>query len=193
MRIRYTGSIQSTSGELAIITGVQAQNLLSGGAGGTPMNVDDLFTIAQHVTRFPLDDTEVKWQPDLEFGAGKFYINGESPLTIGDPAAAATALNANYKSQPIDFIGFAWRNVPASTDVYRTVDLYRVDEWMPAAEIGISRPDVEYSAPGTFERVINEVRKDPLWYIESATSVASKMAKLVFGGNMRNQRRMLTN
>jgi len=71
MSLNYTGRMDATQGEIAVLTGVPISTMFSG-SSHVPPTVNRLFTYAEGTQRLSLDGHEVKWRPTI-------------PLTISSP------------------------------------------------------------------------------------------------------------
>jgi len=177
----YTGSISSCSGEIALLPNVGTSVLLSGGSGGVPASIDDLFTHAPIHNRLSIEAAEIKFHPGAQLP--RFHASRTGPLYYQAANATTLAPSVAASGDP-GWVVLAWRNVPATSIRVMATKCF---EWRPEANVGLLSVTPKSTTPmTTFHdavRMLDTV--SPEWWAmakHGVSALASRVAALAFTG-----------
>jgi len=197
IKMRYTGRMDATSGEVALLTGVSIAQLLgeSNYEGGNtePLSVDDVFQLSSDVTRLSLDGHEVRHRPNSgsehlkPSPAGQIMASTGAALEVGALNSSITARTSTAAAHDPRAIILAWRGLPAAAPLAPLVfETHLGLEWTPNASQGLSAPrTIEMGPKDTYSTVLRSLDRmgQVAWetmspHIErSARSVVAGMAQ----------------
>jgi hypothetical protein len=133
MKMIYTGAMNNSSGELAILPSVPMNSLLYGASG--PASVDQLFNIAPHITRLSTEPHEVKYKHGTEVPS--FIVSNNGALLTGVPGTNVTTESTGHWAFAAQrWMGFAWRGVTANSAI--RFEMVKNIEWRPEPVSGMS-------------------------------------------------------
>lgn len=134
LRLTYTGTMSTLSGQLCVVQGLPLTSLLT----DLP-SVDSLFVLnadkGSVFHRMPLDTTEAVWKPqDPEAALVRFKDTADGPVTNVNPGPSVISAEA-LAFEPV-FYGFAWRGLTAGASISLVFDFIKNIEWRPAPAQG---------------------------------------------------------
>jgi hypothetical protein len=210
MRLRYVGRMDATSGEVAVISGLTANqlfNLSANDAGVTsvPSNVNDIFQLSTRVSRLSLDGHEVRFRPTQNthtFVPSPVLLNSNSAgaaTKIGIIGTSITAMTPEASALAPEAIIIAWRNVTAASPLI--LETYVGIEWVPNASNGLQAPPhVDIGPSDTFSTILRGLdRAQAAWDTvpppmqHGAVNMVASMAQAgmsYFGGGRGGQLRL---
>jgi len=152
MSLNYTGRMDATQGEIAVLTGVPISAMFSG-PSHVPPTVNRLFTYAEGTQRLSLDGHEVKWRPtDTSHNfkpVGELQNHSAIRYEAGLFETQATDLGRAYQPEAIVI---AWRSCAA--DFRATMNFIRGLEWIPATDEGMVNPSpLSTGSPSVYSTV----------------------------------------
>jgi hypothetical protein len=154
--MQYIGSLRDSSGEVAFIHNIPAADLLTGGVGGSPLTVDDIFAYSTEKRRFGLETLENIFKPTDE-NSVHFRTQDDALYTN-----APTILSQNADNFSPTMIGFAWRGTNPEAPI--TFDYIKNVEWRAETSAGLgqtSNASVGTSALPIVRRTIEEQHPQP--------------------------------
>jgi hypothetical protein len=195
MKLRYTGRMDATEGEVAVLTGLTISQLLGISAGGgadLPIDVNDVFQLAQRIERLSLDGHEVRWRPSqsshtlIQSPIQTSNVATGSALKIGNRNANTTVPTAEAHNLAPEAIVIAWRGLSQGENVTPLIlEHYLGLEWVPNPSEGLTQPDrVDIGPSDTFSTILRGLdRAQYAWDTapprvkHGAASVAAGMAQ----------------
>ena len=137
MQMTYYGKMLDAAGEVGYISNLPVNELLSGGAGGIPISVDDLLVYCNNKQRMGVDTLEAVYRPN-ELSSNHFRTNEQRLLGMDTPNPTIIPPEAATLS-PRCF-GFVWRNV--EPDAGLVFDFTKSIEWRAEAGSGLSQTPI---------------------------------------------------
>lgn len=167
MEFKYTGKEADRSGEVAIIRGLSAQQMLHGNANYSdePMSVDDLFNFAEKIT--PMRSVDVVHRPHAD--SHKYRTNTSGATMTGVTGAfPSTVYNLN-EDDDIQVIGIAFRGLSYGSGAVATgwqlsARLTSVINWRPGTVKNLSHEPVKTVGPPMVDKTLGFLDKHlPGW------------------------------
>lgn len=165
IKLRYTGRMDATAGEVALLTGVSIGQLLgesSFNADSQPLSVDDVFQLSSDVSRLSIDGHEVRHRPTSGSEHLKacpseqaFVVTG-SALEVGTAAGVITSRTPAAAAHDPRAIIIAWRGLASLTPL--VLETHVGIEWTPNAYQGLSAPKtIELGPKDTYSTVLRSL------------------------------------
>jgi hypothetical protein len=190
MRLNYTGKTSDTSGRIAYIENLSPRALLTGGTGGTPLCVADLFQQASKTSRTSLDTMEVTFRPSPET-SGVFKNSSNYSFNKGSVNATTTTLSEEAVRFGNSFVGFAWDGVPSNNLLFEFIQNI---EWRPETVYGYTTPVPESSGPSLVSSVLTSLDTYfPGWtttLMSAGKSLVAQTASRALAGTSRRTPRL---
>jgi hypothetical protein len=187
--------MDATEGEVAVVTGLTISQLLgiSAGVGNdVPIDVDQLFQLAQRVDRLSLDGHEVRWRPSqsshtlIQSPVQNSNISTGSAFKIGIQPVGTTLPTPEAHNLAPEAIVIAWRGLSqGANETPLILEQYLGLEWVPNPTEGLTQPDkVDIGPSDTFSSVLRGLDQAshawdtaPPQVKRGAASVAAGMAQ----------------
>lgn len=198
MQFQFTGAMSTTQGRFGMVEGITREMLLTGTSGGPP-TADELFAVASHVERMPLDVKELKYRPSLQ---GEFFRtealnsltsaandSADACYTVGIGGSNKTTLHATgMTSGGVLGLAFVYTGLDPSTAAF-TVTFTKAIEWRP--EIGqgmvLNIPRSVGDGTNIAQKTVALLDKHiPNWQSmmrHGAAHLGNALAKTVLGGS----------
>lgn len=173
LKLSYVGNTSDCKGRIASFANIPTGLLLNGQAGG-PVDVNKLFSYAEHVQRTSLDPMEVKWRPAPSYS--QFFKNDiDAPMLREVGNATGRASDSQRFGET--WCGFAWAGIPASDLV---IEAYHNLEWRPEGDQGFVGQTVETTGtPETVLKIVEALDKQhPGWVYRAYQEWASPAARI---------------
>ena len=173
----FFGNITASQGEIAFVQDLPLTALLTGGATGLPMSVNEMFIFSGDSQRLGTDTLEHVFHPDTD---SQNFVDSKTKWS--DSNGAQTVLSAEQQVKQSKAYGFVWRNTPTSpAQTYVSV---RNIEWRPEASLGIANQETRVMGPNRQPSVIASLdRAGPSWtkrVLSSVVSGAGAVAQAAF-------------
>jgi len=165
LQLTYTGTLLNSAGEIAVITNLPAQELLTGGAGSTPLTVDELFAYSPHKGRFTPETHEVKFKPRTS--SSPIYRNEQQNMMQHNDGQV-TAIPFSTRGFAPQVLGFAWRGMTPGSSL--TYDVLKNVEWRAEASAGIGQTPVHHSGPSKAP-IVNQILQSHPGYSQVSSTV----------------------
>jgi len=131
----YVGSLKESAGQITYIHNIPAATVLNGGAGGTPLSVDEIFAYSAGPTsRLGLETYENIFRPTEE---NSTHFRSEDDALFLVNSGTETVLSENARNFSPQMIGFAWRGAPPEAPI--VIELTKNGEWRPEASAGLGQ------------------------------------------------------
>jgi len=140
MKMTYFGRLDRTSGQVAVITGIPAESLITRtGQTNNTLSVDELFALTPHVERLGIDTREVVWRPDPQV-PNTFMDSDDFCFRI--PQNTPTVMGERAEDTQPTVIGFAWRglSVEGLDQANLAFEFTKNIEWRPNPAKGLVNP-----------------------------------------------------
>lgn len=189
MSVTFTGKMSDASGSICSVQAIPLSTLLTGGAGGNPISVDEFFQMSGNAGRFGTDTIEVVSR--LSDESHHFRDELDGPLKVGTFGASITSTTEIGEAQQPVFYGFAWRGLDSAANNPITLELYKNIEWRPAPVSGLTHnPPITMHAQSLVKLVQQQLdRHAPSWGMRLKQglgilngSVGSTIAKIAATG-----------
>lgn len=203
MRLIYTGTTSARQGEVFAISTLPQNALVR--SDGSTLDVDDFISTAGHSCR--TTNMEVIWRPDEEseyprkggqqasnsLASGNESVGVDAAFILGDPLGShkTVARTGSLPGEPMGIgLAFTDQNLETSSDLYieltkivqvRYAPIHGTIESPPFVPSGV-KPELSAHATQELDKKVGgswSVR--PI--IDSATSLANKLADLTLGGS----------
>lgn len=181
MRMRFIGRKFDARGEVAFIQNLSINELVTEGVTLRAPSVDNLFKSSSYTKRFGDDQQEIIYQPTAN--SEEFQSETVSPLLVGTPSSTATVASDVGLAQNPTCFGFAWRGFDSSVDPLLVFDFYKVVEWRPSPESGLTIPTPDHHGDSKRESVLSALQKQfgINWTVNpQAVKVAGAAVKAVY-------------
>lgn len=197
MRMTYYGRLDRTSGQVAVLTGIPAEAVLTEfGAAGTTMSVDDLFELSTHCERLGIDTREVAWRPNSEIP--NTFLDADDAAYRRPQADLQPVARMGQRAEDMQptIIGFAWRGLSiANGETANLVfDFIKNIEWRPNPNRGLVQPPPRAVHDRSYVKEAIKYLDDttPGWQariLSSVQSVGSRIAIAAATGYLSQYRR----
>lgn len=162
MKLRYTGRMDATEGEVAVLSGLTVSQLLGISAGGgadVPIDVDEIFQLAQRVERLSLDGHEARWRPTqsshtfIQSPVQNSNVATGSAFKIGTTGVNTTSPTPEAHNLSPEALVIAWRGTQVGANL--VLEHYLGLEWIPNPTEGLTQPEkVDIGPSDTFSSVL---------------------------------------
>jgi hypothetical protein len=159
MTMQFIGTLRDSSGEVAFIHNLPTQDLLTGGAGGTPLTVDDIFAYTTEKQRLGLEKLENVFKPTDE---NSVHFRDEDDKLYDVAPGVVTTVSANSENFSSTLIGFAWRG--AQPEAPLTFDFIKNVEWRAETSAGLGQNPNTTTGPSVLpvvRRTIEKTHRQP--------------------------------
>lgn len=154
MTMQFIGALRDSSGEVAFIHNMPTQDLLTGGAGGSPITVDDIFAYTTEKQRLGLEKLENIFKPTDE---NSVHFRDELDILYSVAAGAVTTVTPNSENFSSTLIGFAWRGAQAEAPL--TFDFIKNVEWRAETSAGLGQNPNTSTGPSALPLVRRTIEK----------------------------------
>ena len=192
MKMRYIGRKFDARGEVAVIQNYPVNELVTEGVSLRVPSVDSLFKSSTAVMRFGETNQEVVYQPTAN--SETFQSEAVTPLQVGVAASSATTSSTVGLAQNPVCFGFAWRGLDAAATPSLVFDFYKVSEWRPSPESGLTTPAPDNHGPSLREKTLAALQRAAgmSWNINPQTAhglgVAARLAHSYYQARSNNNR-----
>lgn len=186
IRMTYTGAMFQSAGQYAFLEALPLSSVLSGGFGGAPPSVDDMFRLSTKSCRFGTDTIEIIGRPDDL--STTFRDTTSTPIHIGQQGQTEESKTTPLgEAQQPQFFGFAWRGLTTDATSPIVFDLIKSLEWRPAPVSGLTHaPPRSINTTSMIHKATAHLDKvAPGWstkMFEGANQFAGQLAKSAFTG-----------
>lgn len=148
MQMTYYGSMKNSAGEVAFISNLPLDALLSGGPGDTPLTVDWLMNYATHKQRLGIDTLENVYRLN-EQSSDKFKDTGD--FAVSTPDGGSSEVDQVSSTLAPRVFGFVWRSVQVGEGI--SFDLTKSIEWRAKPASGLTQSHIHRTGPSQVPRI----------------------------------------
>lgn len=181
----FVGTTVTAAGQMAVATNITPNQLLYGG-GGNPLNVEEVFNLAQNVDRIPMEKREIVHAPTDLTAPFRAYDGGPARSTAGNPtqdsscliipAAAGGPTSVATGASNASGIIIAWSGMSNTTASDLTLTFTKVIEWLPDPVMGIGSPASAPRPSSTYDEILQYININYPGWQDSAARMGAQMA-----------------